>query len=122
MNSFSWPEKPGMTAFPIARPGVPFIVAAAFTTFILAITGFTFFSLMSLFLTLFICFFFRDPDRLIQETAGAISSPADGKVIISEQLTENPYIDGPCRKISIFMSVFNVHVNRIPRSGTVKDI
>lgn len=122
MNTFSWPEKPGLTAFPIARPGFPYIIVAALSTFLLALIGFSFLSFMGLVLTLFICFFFRDPDRVIQDRVGAVSSPADGKVIIIEDLKENPYIEGPCKKISIFMSVFNVHVNRIPYAGTITDI
>ncbi|MBU1172157.1 MAG: phosphatidylserine decarboxylase family protein [Proteobacteria bacterium] len=122
MNSFSWPEKPGMTAFPIARPGYPFIIAAALITFLLALIGFSFLSFISLVLTLFICFFFRDPDRVIQDREGAVSSPADGKVIIIENMDENPFFEGPCKKISIFMSVFNVHVNRIPFTGTISEI
>lgn len=122
MNNYSWPEKPGSTAFPIARPGIPFIVAAALTTFVLAIGGFSFLSLLCLALTLFICFFFRDPDRVIQDTIGAISSPADGKIVFADRVEDNPYIQGPCIKISIFMSVFNVHVNRIPLSGVVSEV
>jgi phosphatidylserine decarboxylase len=122
MNNYSWPEKPGLTAFPIARPGIPFIVAAALTTFVLAIGGFSFLSFICLALTLFICFFFRDPDRVIQDTIGAISSPADGKIVFADRVEDNPYIQGPSIKVSIFMSVFNVHVNRIPLSGVVSEV
>ena len=122
MDSFSWPEKPGMTAFPIARPGFPYIIVAGLITFLLAIIGFSALSFFCLIITLFICFFFRDPDRVIQDKVGAISSPADGKVIITELINDNPYFSGPCKKISIFMSVFNVHVNRIPITGTIADI
>lgn len=122
MESFSWPEKPGMTAFPIARPGLPYIIVATLITFFLALIGFSLLSFFSLILTLFICFFFRDPDRVIQDKIGAVSSPADGKVVIAELIDDNPYFGGPCKKISIFMSVFNVHVNRVPITGTVYDI
>lgn len=122
MNMFSWPEKPGMTAFPLARPGFPYIIVSALTTFLLALIGLSTLALVGLILTLFICFFFRDPDRVIQDKEGSVSSPADGKVVLIEDLKENPYIEGPCKKISIFMSVFNVHVNRIPFSGTISEI
>lgn len=122
MTNFSWPEKPGMTAYPIARPGFPYIGVAAFTTVLLAVIGFSTLAFLSLLITFFICFFFRDPDRVIQDKKGAVSSPADGKVIFAETVDENPYIEGPCKKISIFMSVFNVHVNRIPFNGTITDI
>lgn len=122
MNNFSWPEKPSLTAFPIARPGYAFILVAAFTTILLAFIGFSTLSFIALLITLFICFFFRDPDRVIPDQDGVVSSPADGKVIFAETIDENPYIDGSCKKISIFMSVLNVHVNRIPFNGTVKEI
>lgn len=111
-----------MAAFPIARPGWPYIIVAALTTFFLAFIGLASLAFITMLLTFFICFFFRDPDRVIQDKEGAVSSPADGKVIIIEDVDENPYIDGPCKKISIFMSVFNVHVNRVPMNGTIKDI
>ncbi len=122
MNTFSWPEQPGNSAFPIAKPGIPFIVAAAVSTLILAIAGFSILALLSLCVTLFICFFFRDPDRVVSDQVGAISSPADGKVVFAGRIEENPYIQGPCTKISIFMSVFNVHVNRIPLDGVVSEV
>jgi phosphatidylserine decarboxylase len=110
------------TAFPIARPGVPFIAAAAFATAVLALLGITVLALLGLLVTLFICYFFRDPDRVIPDVPGAIVSPADGKVIRVEQHQQSPYTTGPCRKISIFMSIFNVHVNRIPFDGQIKQV
>lgn len=122
MNKFTWPEKPSMSAYPIAKEGIPFITVASVTTVFLALIGFKFIAFLSLVVTFFICFFFRDPDRVIRNEEGALSSPADGKVIFAERVDENPYIEGPCTKISIFMSVFNVHVNRIPFSGKVTDI
>lgn len=122
MKTYSWPEKPTLVAFPIARPGFPYIIVAALTSFFLAFIGLSALAFICMMLTFFICFFFRDPDRVIQDREGAVSSPADGKVIIIEDVSENPYISGPCKKISVFMSVFNVHVNRIPFDGTVKDI
>ncbi|GAB6094160.1 phosphatidylserine decarboxylase [Desulfatiferula olefinivorans] len=122
MTNFSWPEKPGLTAFPIAGAGFPYIIVAALTTFILALIGLTFLAFVCLVLTLFICFFFRDPDRVIQDREGAVSSPADGRIVLIEDLKDNPFTKAPCKKISIFMSVFNVHVNRIPFSGTISEI
>lgn len=122
MKKFSWPEKTSMTAFPIAKSGLPFIIVGAFTTFLLGFIGFSLLSFLCLALTLFVCFFFRDPDRVIQVGDGLVSSPADGKVVAIENLPENPFVSGACQKISIFMSVFNVHVNRIPYDGTIKEI
>ncbi len=122
MQNYKRTEPANQTAFPIAHPGVPFIAAAAFATAVLALLQITTLALLGLLATLFVCYFFRDPDRVIPDLAGGIVSPADGKVIRVEQLQQSPYMSGPCRKISIFMSVFNVHVNRIPFGGRIARI
>ncbi len=122
MQNYKRTEPANQTAFPIARPGVPFIAAAAFATAVLALLQITTLALLGLLATLFVCYFFRDPDRVIPDLAGGIVSPADGKVIRVEQLQQSPYTLGSCRKISIFMSVFNVHVNRIPFGGRIARI
>ena len=122
MEKFYWSDPPGMTAFPVARPGYPVIFAAAFATVIFAVIGFAGFAIAGLVVTGCICCFFRDPDRAVPSKPGAVVSPADGKVILSELVENNPFIEGKCRKISIFMSVFNVHVNRIPYDGKITGI
>jgi len=122
MDEFSGTESTSLSAFSIAKAGYPFIGAAGATTIILAILGLKVLTLFALAVTFFICFFFRDPDRYIPETSDAIVSPADGKVIISEKVDKNPFLEGACIKISIFMNVFNVHVNRIPYSGSIEKI
>lgn len=122
MKKFIWPEQQSHSAFPIARPGYSFIFASAFVTAILAITGLKAFALLSLGITIFICYFFRDPDRICPVIEGGVISPADGKVVFAGPMDSNPYFGGPCQKISVFMSVFNVHVNRIPYDGKVKAI
>jgi len=71
---------------------------------------------------MFICYFFRDPDRVVPDVEGAVVSPADGKVIKIESVEKNPFKEGPCLKISVFMSVFNVHVNRIPHDGCIRGV
>jgi len=68
---------------------------------------------------LFSLYFFRDPDREIPKEPGAIVAPADGKIIEVGDVQETEFINGPAKKISIFMNVFNVHVNRSPISGKV---
>ena len=65
----------------------------------------------------FVTWFFRDPCRTVPQGKDLILSPADGTVLSIQDLDEEQV--GPCRKISIFMSVFNVHVNRAMTSGTV---
>jgi phosphatidylserine decarboxylase len=122
MNEFSWPDKPNPTALPVARPGLPIILGCAFTTAVLALLELTVPTLFVLVMTFFVVYFFRDPDRIVPNAARAVVSPADGKVIAVETVDESPFYDGRCKKISIFMSVFNVHVNRIPHEGSVKKI
>ena len=65
-------------------------------------------------------FFFRDPERNIPEGKKVIISPADGKIIKISEVEENKYLHGKVLMVSIFMSIFNVHVNRIPVSGKVE--
>jgi phosphatidylserine decarboxylase len=66
----------------------------------------------------FVVQFFRDPARTVPDDAGAVLSPADGKVICIEK-THDVYQDVPALKISVFMNVFNVHSNRSPVDGEV---
>lgn len=122
MTDYVWPEKPRLTAFPVAREGVPFMFVAAFATAVFALLHLTVLALLGLVITLFVCYFFRDPDRVVPADAGALVSPADGKVILVGTVDGGPYYDGPCLKISIFMSIFNVHVNRIPYEGKIDRI
>ncbi|MBI1940672.1 MAG: phosphatidylserine decarboxylase, partial [Acidobacteria bacterium] len=63
--------------------------------------------------------FFRDPERTIPAESGAVVSPADGRVV---QVVEERFEDRPVRRVSIFMSPLDVHVNRSPISGTVRDV
>jgi len=70
----------------------------------------------------FTLYFFRDPVRHVPKDlkSGDIISPADGKVMMIEEIEENEFIKGPSKVIGIFLSPLNVHVNRVPISGTVK--
>lgn len=105
---------------PIAREGVPFILAAAFVTLVAAVLGQAFPAWLFMIVTLFIGHFFRDPQRVSNAGPLEVLSPADGKVIAIKRVERNRFLDRPCMKISIFMSVFDVHVNRIPVSGSVQ--
>ncbi len=122
MKKFIWPESPVQKAFPVAKDGYCIIFAAVFTTLVFALLNLVFPALLFLALTFFICFFFRDPDRLVPTADNAIVSPADGKVVSAENLAVNRFFEEPCLKISVFMSLFNVHVNRIPYEGIVRNI
>lgn len=122
MDPYSWPEPPAQTTMPVARAGYPLIFGAAFVTLIFALLGMTYLTLVALVITFCFCGFFRDPDRAVTDEAEAVVSPADGKVIVVSDEGDTPFYKGRCKKISIFMSVFNVHVNRIPCSGIVKKV
>jgi len=122
MDKFSWSDPPSQVAFPVAKAGYPLIFASAFTTGVFALLGLTVPALIGLAVTFFICYFFRDPDRVIPKNYGAVVSPADGKVIIAGQEDSSPFFEGRCQKISVFMSIFNVHVNRIPHEGEVERV
>lgn len=69
-----------------------------------------------------ILFFFRDPPRTVPTDPLTIVAPADGAVRVIEDLLESPYFDGPCRRISIFMSLLDAHVNRAPFQGAVREV
>lgn len=122
MEKYTRTDPPGKSAFPIHRAGYPLIFGSAFVTLILALLGLTTLTLICLVATLFTCAFFRDPDRVIPEGQEVVVSPADGKIISVSKTADSPFELGDTLKISIFMSVFNVHVNRIPFTGRIKDI
>lgn len=71
-------------------------------------------------LALFTLWFFRDPDRVIPAEPGLVIAPGEGRVIVVEEADEPTYLKGRCRKVSIFLSVFDVHVQRAPCAGTVE--
>jgi phosphatidylserine decarboxylase len=108
--------------FPIAGEGMRFIIPLAVISLILWVLGFTAVAVFFSLLTLFVISFFRDPERSIPPGEKAVLSPADGKIITVEPCREEHLLKGPSLKVSIFMSLFNVHVNRIPLTGRVIDI
>lgn len=85
-----------------------------FTFYFLVLTSFFFFAL-----TIFMAFFFRDPERKIPEGEGIFVSPADGKVILIRDVYEKDYLKADSKEVSIFMSPLDVHVNRAPCDGKV---
>jgi len=105
----------------IAREGWPFlagmIIIALLTTFILG--GLSAFVMWML--ALFVLQFFRDPGREIPQDAGAVLSPADGRIVMVERIVDS-YVQRDAIKISVFMNVFNVHSNRSPVDGTVERV
>ena len=75
-----------------------------------------------LLLALWVAYFFRDPERTGERSPTLVVSPADGKLIMITEVDEPSFINGRAIRLSIFMNVFNVHVNRYPVDGVVKYI
>lgn len=107
---------------PVAKEGYPFIGFMAFLTLVFAALSYHALVWPSLLLTGFVLSFFRDPERFTPVGEELLVSPADGKVIIIDTVTDDTFTGGQAYKVSIFMNVFNVHVNRIPLAGTVERI
>ena len=104
----------------IAKEGWPFIVVA----FLVAVLVHYFagFASAAFFwiVALFVLQFFRDPPRDVPSVANAVLSPADGRIVAVEKV-EDPYLKRDAVKVSVFMNVFNVHSNRSPVDGEVRD-
>lgn len=105
---------------PVASEGWPFIVPLAAVTAILYLAGWRNLGTVSLVLTLFVLFFFRDPERPVPQGDNIVVSPADGKVIVVKDVYEPEYLKRHVKQVSIFLSIFNVHVNRVPYGGRVE--
>ncbi len=104
---------------PVASEGYPFIALFAFITLVFALLGWSLPTVLLLGLTLFTVYFFRNPERITPDEPDAVVAPADGKVIFVGEVMEDRYFKEEATKVSIFMNVFNVHVNRAPVTGTV---
>lgn len=110
-----------------AKEGFSNIVVTIFVALILCIIAFAvegwlafaFFAAAGLGLA-FILFFFRDPDRTTPGDPNVIVAPADGKIVSVKKVDEDTYIEGRATQISIFLSLSDVHVNRLPASGKIE--
>jgi phosphatidylserine decarboxylase len=106
--------------WPVAKAGMPFILLGLTLTFLAIYAAIPVLPFPLFALTLLTIYFFRDPERQSNGRPEEIVSPADGKIIGIETLKDEASpIGAPCIKISIFMSVFDVHVNRIPLTGVI---
>ena len=105
---------------PIAKEGFIFIIPLAVIA--AAFYSFSFFWITGLFsgLFLFCCWFFRDPERTIPKDPKVIVSPADGKVVEIIKETDPLLPNDSYTRISVFLNVFNVHVNRVPIAGKIE--
>jgi phosphatidylserine decarboxylase len=106
----------------IAKEGYPYIIVLATVTVAFYLLWGMPASLPPLIVGMFVLYFFRDPDRNIPNGREFVVSPADGKIIKIDHIDEPDFIGNRTLRISIFMSPFNVHVNRAPLDGIVRKI
>jgi phosphatidylserine decarboxylase len=105
----------------IAREGWPFLIGSIAIALLLSALAGGIIELLSWIVVLFVLQFFRDPAREIPQDAGAVLSPADGRIVAVERVND-PYVQREAIKVSVFMNVFNVHSNRSPVDGTVQQV
>src|SRR5262245_26752102 len=103
----------------IAREGWPFIGTLLGIGLLLAVLRLPWFAAPVLLLGLFTAYFFRDPERKAPADPKAVLSPADGKVILVQPAPDGHALGPGTQQISIFLSVFDVHINRAPIAGRV---
>lgn len=106
----------------IAQEGYPFIIFSLVIAVFLAFLGIYWLFIPVVLVSFFIIWFFRNPERSFAEEEKVVISPADGKIIKVEDVDMAGTITGKFKKISIFMNVFNVHVNRAPVGGKIAAI
>jgi len=105
--------------WPIAKEGLPFLIPMVLLTIFLGILGWKVWMCLGILFSLFIAYFFRNPRRKIPDLQNIILSPADGSIIYVGDCEEERFLKEKTLKVSIFMSVFDVHLNRAPVSGKV---
>ncbi|MBI3606015.1 MAG: phosphatidylserine decarboxylase family protein [Nitrospirae bacterium] len=106
-------------AFPIAVEGLSYVFIGLGITLLFYTLRLVPLTVFSGILTFFVVWFFRNPNRTGSQEEGAVLSPADGEIISIDRVQEERFLKDKAVKISIFMNVFNVHVNRAPYSGKV---
>ena len=107
---------------PVASEGWIFILPLVIVTVLFFILGWRYPGYTVLALTIFVLFFFRDPERVVPQGNNLVVSPADGRVVVVKDIFEPTYLTQDVKQISIFLSVFNVHVNRAPIGGKVDTV
>ncbi len=108
-----------MDKFPLARAGWPYVLGSLFLALAASALQVWWLAIPLWIVFLLITNFFRDPPRASQAGPGAVLSPADGKVVVIQPATHPDLPGGDCLMVSIFMNIFDVHVNRAPLAGRV---
>ena len=103
----------------IVRDGYSYILVALLLAVLFAFTIHPYAAVVPLVFAVYFAYFFRNPERTIVQDDSVLVSPADGTVMEIIPLESDDFVTGPCNKIVIFMSVFDVHVNRSPMTGKV---
>lgn len=109
-----------MVKTPIVKEGYIYIALLAVITIVVGLAVHPYWSIIPGVLTLFVSFFFRNPKRAIPFDDVLVLSPADGRVMGVTEVDEDEFVNEPCNKVTIFLSVFDVHVNRSPIAGEIK--
>ena len=109
-----------MNRGPVVREGYIYIAAALFLAVVMYFGFGVAVAVPCVVLACYFTYFFRNPDRTIPTDEHLVVSPADGTVQDVVELEDDDFVKGPCTKIIIFLSVFNVHVNRSPIAGEIK--
>jgi phosphatidylserine decarboxylase len=107
---------------PIVREGMPFVAGLGGATALAAVLGWAAPATVLGVLTCFTAWFFRNPARAISRVPGAVVSPADGTIIVIQREYEPRFLKEPATRISIFLNIFDVHVNRMPCEGIIDDV
>lgn len=103
----------------VAKEGFPYILILLLITIALGYFN-IFIAIVPLILLLFVTYFFRNPKRVIPQEEDILVSPADGVVMEITEVYEDRFLESKAIKVSIFLSIFNVHLNRAPLEGIVK--
>jgi phosphatidylserine decarboxylase len=109
-----------MIKTPIVKEGYRYIGALALITVLVAMTVGLYWSIIPGVLLIFVSFFFRNPERTIPPEETVVVSPADGKVMSVCEVYDDEFLNEVGTKVTIFLSIFDVHVNRSPVAGEVK--
>jgi len=107
---------------PFAKEGIPVIGAAVGIALLAVWLGWIIASVGAAILTLFVSWFFRNPSRMVPQGPHLVVASGDGKVIAIEEEFEPRFIKDRSIRLTIFLNVFDVHINRIPCEGTVEEI
>jgi phosphatidylserine decarboxylase len=107
---------------PVVRERLPFLIGVTILTAVVASFKIIWLTVVMGALALQTFWFFRDPDRIVPAGEGLIVSPADGKIIEVSEAKEERFLKDRAIKVSIFLNLFDVHVNRIPCSGRIRGI